>query len=87
MTALRGETAEVIQRALDSLPADQRFVVTLCDVQGLSYEEAASALGLAVGTVKSRLSRARVRLRDQLVARGELPAVSRRLTGEDVAAT
>jgi RNA polymerase sigma-70 factor (ECF subfamily) len=87
MTALRSETAEVIQRVLDSLPSDQRFVVTLCDVQGLSYEEAASALGLAVGTVKSRLSRARVLLRDQLVARGELPAVTRRLTGEDVAAT
>ena len=71
---------------LATLPDDQRMVVVLCDVQGLSYEEAASALGLAVGTVKSRLSRARTRLRDELIARGELPAASRRLSGEGRAA-
>jgi RNA polymerase sigma-70 factor (ECF subfamily) len=71
--ALSGETGAAIQAALDRLPDEQRAVVVLCDVQGLSYEEAAEPLELAVGTVKSRLSRARARLRDDLTARGELP--------------
>ena len=71
--AASGETGAAIQAALDRLPDDQRAVVVLCDVQGLSYEEAAEVLALAVGTVKSRLSRARARLRDDLAARGELP--------------
>jgi RNA polymerase sigma-70 factor, ECF subfamily len=78
LQALGRETAEVIQEALGTLAADQRLVVVLCDVQGLSYEEAAAVLGVAVGTVKSRLSRGRFRLRDHLAARGELPAASRR---------
>jgi RNA polymerase sigma-70 factor (ECF subfamily) len=84
--ALSQETAEAIQRALATLPDDQRMVVVLCDVQGLSYEEAADTLDLAVGTLKSRLSRARARLRVELTARGELPAASGRLTGEGQAA-
>ena len=42
----------------------------LCDIQGLSYEEAADVEGIALGTVKSRLSRARSRLRQFLVERG-----------------
>lgn len=73
MAATNAETARVIQAALATLPAEQRVLVLLCDVQGLSYEEAADATGVALGTVKSRLSRARSRLRDQLKARGELP--------------
>ena len=80
--ALGRETAETIQRALATLAADHRLVVVLCDVQGLSYEEAAEVLEVAVGTVKSRLSRARAQLRDELTARGELPAASRRLSIE-----
>ena len=83
--ALAGETAAVIQEALGRLAADQRLVVVLCDVQGLSYEEAAAALEVAVGTVKSRLSRARVRLRDELAARGELPTAARRPYNEGMA--
>jgi RNA polymerase sigma-70 factor (ECF subfamily) len=78
LAALGTETAEVIQQALGTLPDEQRFVVILCDIQGLSYEEAATVLELAVGTVKSRLSRGRARLRDELTARGELPAAGRR---------
>lgn len=80
--ALSSETVAVIQAALDHLPDDQRMVAVLCDVQGLSYEEAAVALGIAVGTIKSRLSRARARLRLELAARGELPGVGRRPPSE-----
>ena len=76
--ALGHETAEAVERALERLPVDQRLVVVLCDVQGLSYEETADALELALGTVKSRLSRARARLRDDLIARGELPGQTQR---------
>jgi RNA polymerase sigma-70 factor (ECF subfamily) len=76
--ALGGETARVIQAGLNTLPEDQRILVLLCDVQGLSYEEAAVATGVALGTVKSRLSRARARLRDYLTEHGELPGDLRR---------
>jgi RNA polymerase sigma factor (sigma-70 family) len=77
--SLTSETARHIQAALDHLPPDQRLAVILCDVQGLSYEEAAQAMAVELGTVKSRLSRARAQLRDSLAAKGELPAASRRL--------
>jgi RNA polymerase sigma-70 factor, ECF subfamily len=77
--AVRAETAEAIEQALQGLPFDQRAVVTLCDVQGLSYEEAAEATSAELGTVKSRLSRARARLREVLRARGELPGATERL--------
>ena len=76
--ASSAETARVIQAGLATLPEDQRMLVVLCDVQGLSYEEAADATGVALGTVKSRLSRARARLRDYLRERGELPSDARR---------
>lgn len=82
LAALSSETAEVIQQALDRLSPDHRLVAILCDVQGLSYEEAAAALEVALGTVKSRLSRARTQLRDELAARGELPTAVRRPLNE-----
>jgi RNA polymerase sigma-70 factor (ECF subfamily) len=72
--ALGSETVEMIEQALLTLPDDQRTIVVLCDIQGLSYEEAADIESIALGTVKSRLSRARARLRQFLVERGELPA-------------
>ena len=78
--ALRAETARVIQAGLSTLPEDQRTLVVLCDVQGLSYEEAAEITQVALGTVKSRLSRARARLRDYLREQGELPVDSQRHT-------
>jgi RNA polymerase sigma-70 factor (ECF subfamily) len=71
--ALGAETVSVIEQALMTLPDDQRTIVVLCDVQGLSYEEASEIEGVALGTVKSRLSRARARLRQFLIERGELP--------------
>ena len=69
---LRGELGSEIQRAILSLPEDQRLVVTLIDVQGFSYEEAAEVAGVSLGTVKSRLSRGRGRVRDYLRGLGEL---------------
>ncbi len=69
---LRGELGSEIQRAILSLPEDQRLVVTLIDVQGFSYEEAAEVAGVSLGTVKSRLSRGRARVRDHLRGLGEL---------------
>ncbi|MYE54076.1 MAG: sigma-70 family RNA polymerase sigma factor, partial [Chloroflexi bacterium] len=69
---LRGELAAEIQRAILSLPAEQRLLVTLIDVQGFSYEEAAEAAEVSIGTVKSRLSRGRARIRDHLRGLGEL---------------
>lgn len=73
-TALRRELAAAIQRGIDSLPEDQRAVVILSDVQGLAYEEIALVTNTNLGTVKSRLSRARARLRDILRAGELLPS-------------
>jgi RNA polymerase sigma-70 factor, ECF subfamily len=60
------ELASKLKRALDGLPFDQRTVIVLREVDGLSYEEIAYSLGVAVGTVKSRLTRARQTLRAEL---------------------
>ncbi|MEZ5288487.1 MAG: sigma-70 family RNA polymerase sigma factor [Vicinamibacterales bacterium] len=62
----RKEMAARLWSALDELPFDQRTVVVLREIDGLSYEEIAFSLGVAVGTVKSRLTRARQVLRRQL---------------------
>ena len=55
-----------LQTALDRLPFDQRTAIVLREIDGLSYEEIAYSLGVAVGTVKSRLTRARQALRSEL---------------------
>jgi RNA polymerase sigma-70 factor (ECF subfamily) len=60
------ELAERLQHALDHLPFDQRTAIVLREIDGLSYEEIAYSLGVAVGTVKSRLTRARQALRLEL---------------------
>lgn len=64
--AARAELSTHLERALTSLPDDQRIVVILSDVHGHPYDEIADITGVAVGTIKSRLSRARARLRDAL---------------------
>ena len=61
------ETASRIWQALDRLPFDQRTALVLREVDGLRYEEIAFSLGVAVGTVKSRLTRARQALRAELL--------------------
>ena len=55
-----------VQRALDELPPEYRAAVVLCDIEGLSYEEIAVTLGIKLGTVRSRIHRARARLRVSL---------------------
>lgn len=71
--AMGRETAERIQAGLLGLGEDQRVVLVLADVQGLNYEEISIVLDISLGTVKSRLSRARAKLREYLLAHGELP--------------
>jgi RNA polymerase sigma-70 factor (ECF subfamily) len=61
------ETAAFIWEALDRLPFDQRTALILREIDGLRYEEIAFSLGIAVGTVKSRLTRARQALRAELL--------------------
>lgn len=60
------ELARRLNRALAHLPFDQRTAIVLREIDGLSYDEIAYSLGLAVGTVKSRLMRARRALRVEL---------------------
>jgi RNA polymerase sigma-70 factor (ECF subfamily) len=60
------ELAAKLDRALDHLPFDQRTAIVLREIDGLSYDEIAYSLGVAVGTVKSRLTRARQALRLEL---------------------
>jgi RNA polymerase sigma-70 factor (ECF subfamily) len=60
------ETLELLQSALNHLPEEFRIAVTLRDVEGLSYEAVAEVTGLALGTVKSRIARARTELRNKL---------------------
>jgi len=71
--ALHQESMQVLLRAIDELPAWHRQVVLLIDVHGYDYAEAAEVLALPLGTVKSRLSRARATLRDALVGAGLAP--------------
>jgi RNA polymerase sigma-70 factor (ECF subfamily) len=61
------ETAGRVWQALNQLPFEQRAVIVLREIDGLSYEEIATSLDVAVGTVKSRLARARETLRLALV--------------------
>lgn len=63
----------VVTDALDALPDRYRRIVTLVDIHGLSYAEAADTLGVPEGTVMSRLHRARARMRHRLVAAGLAP--------------
>jgi RNA polymerase sigma-70 factor (ECF subfamily) len=69
---LQLELSREIQQALNTLPEDQRLVIVLADIQGLSYEEISEVTRTSLGTVKSRISRGRVKLRDSLLGRGEL---------------
>jgi len=60
------EIGDRLRDALDHLPFDQRTAIVLREIDGLSYDEIAFSLGVAVGTIKSRLARARESLRAQL---------------------
>ena len=65
----RRETAEAVRRAVLALPPHYREVVALCELEEMSYLEAAAVLGCSVGTVRSRLHRARALLLEKLQAR------------------
>ena len=70
--ALRQELGDEIAKALAALPADQRLAVILYDIEGLSYEEISLVMTSSLGTVRSRISRGRARLRLYLEQRMEL---------------
>jgi RNA polymerase sigma-70 factor (ECF subfamily) len=76
---LRSELARAIQDCLDKLPVDFKIVVVLVDVQGMDYLEAAEVIRKPLGTVKSRLARARGRMRECLQSFRELLPTSMRL--------
>ncbi len=76
----RQELNQAIQMGIRALPAEQRVIVVLSDIQGLSYHEIAQITGLSLGTVKSRLSRGRTKLRDYLLQQGELLPARYRLS-------
>jgi RNA polymerase sigma-70 factor (ECF subfamily) len=69
---LRDELNDLLQFGINLLPEEQRVVLVLNDVQGFSYQEIAEIIDQPLGTVKSRLSRARRRLRDYLLEQQEL---------------
>jgi RNA polymerase sigma-70 factor (ECF subfamily) len=68
----RDDLGRALQRGLDRLTPEQRTAIVLSDIQGLSYPEVATIEGVPVGTVKSRISRGRARLRDYLLSQSDV---------------
>jgi RNA polymerase sigma-70 factor (ECF subfamily) len=79
-------TDELVLNSLQRLPTAFQEVILLCDVEDLSYKEAAQALAIPIGTVMSRLHRGRAQLRAELVAADALYA-GRRPNGEQAETT
>ena len=73
-TTLRHELSDVLQQSINQLAPEQRLILILSDVEGFNYQDIAETTGLALGTVKSRLSRARLKLRELLLQQELLPA-------------
>jgi len=80
--AERQDLGNVIQLGLQELPDDQRVVIVLSDVHGMAYKEIARTLGISLGTVKSRLSRGREKMREFLQSNAELLPARYRLYSE-----
>lgn len=78
----RAELNHALAHCLENLPVEFRTVVVLVDLQGLDYSEVAEVVGKPLGTVKSRLARARLRLRDCLQGFKELLPAAFRLVEE-----
>ena len=70
--ALRQEVRGILMSIIQELPEDMRAAVVLRDIQGYSYDEISEILDANVGTIKSRISRGRERLREKIAARSEL---------------
>jgi len=77
------ELQREVQRCINRLNADQKLVLVLCDIEGLDYGEISEQVGATLGTVKSRLSRARASVRDCLSAVRELLPAAYRLISEE----
>ena len=75
------EVEHAIQHCLDNLPLEFKTVVVMADIQGMDYTEVAAAIRVPLGTIKSRLARARLRLRECLQGFAELLPASYRLEG------
>jgi RNA polymerase sigma-70 factor (ECF subfamily) len=73
------ELVRAIQRCLEELTDEQRTAAVLCDVEGYDYNEIADIMSTSLGTVKSRISRARAKLRDCLQGSAELLPAEYRL--------
>jgi RNA polymerase sigma-70 factor (ECF subfamily) len=73
------ELVSAIEACLEDLPEDQRTATVLCDVEGYDYSQIAEIMSSSLGTVKSRISRARSKLRECLQLSGELLPVEYRL--------
>ena len=71
-SALTSELRGRLQAALMELPEDQRTALVLCDVEGLDYSEIATVMKTSLGTVKSRIARARMKMRDLMQQEPEL---------------
>ncbi|MDD6882680.1 MAG: sigma-70 family RNA polymerase sigma factor [Eubacteriales bacterium] len=70
--AIRSEQRRTIERAIAALPEDMRAAIVLRDIQGFSYDDIAGMLDTNVGTIKSRISRGREKLRETLMQQAEL---------------
>jgi RNA polymerase sigma-70 factor (ECF subfamily) len=75
--AIGAAAEETVQRALETMPVHFREVMLLADLEEMSYQEIADTLSIPIGTVMSRLSRARRAIREQLVAGGFAAAETR----------
>ena len=80
----RLELVQAIEACLEELPDEQRMTAVLCDVEGYDYKDIARMTASSLGTVKSRISRARARLRDCLQGVAELLPVAYRLENEGI---
>lgn len=70
------EFEKTIQTCLERISLEHRTILILIDIEGLSYEEAAVALRAPIGTIKSRLARARTQMRAAMQASGDFPSIS-----------
>jgi len=82
-TLEQAELEQAVQHCLDDLPYDFKIVVVMIDVEGMDYLEVSQAISKPLGTIKSRLARARLRLRDCLQGFWELLPAQFRLLSEE----